>query len=132
GGISSKNDRKELMFRQKFSLLLPRGLKRKSHRLFSSVRPNSWYEENDLSLEDMRRITGRESDDEPIRASSKRKHATKSKRKVRNARKVRAKVEDEDEDEDLVDEEENEDNMRYSKKMLNERLVARAMSHYER
>jgi len=119
GGLSAQLDNNKLEFRKKFSMLLPQSLKRRPHMAYASVRPGNWYEKNDLRLEELARIGGQIDDSE---------EGSLSKRKKRY-RKLKAEMESDDEED--ADEEDVDEEPRYSKKALNERLVKRALRHYE-
>jgi hypothetical protein len=121
GGLAAERERNELDFRKRFSMLLPQSLKKNHHAAYTSVSPRNWYDRNDHRLDNLTRVTGTGHAEDGDRV-------VKVKGKARAA-KVNAKKAEEEEDEV---EEEPIGEPRYTKKALNQRLVARAMSHYDK
>jgi hypothetical protein len=127
GGLSAKLDRSEFEFRRKFSLLLPNSMRKSSHRAYASVTPRNWYEESDLSLEDLSKIGGNVGPEGEVIVSK-----GSGRRAAKGAKKGRAVKAQSVADEDVQEVQPEEiPASKYPKKLLKERLVARAMRDYK-
>jgi hypothetical protein len=125
GGLSSEIERSQQTYHQKFSMLLPKSLRRKHHVVHAKVAPANWYDRSFMRYEDMNKLEGYYPGEEGIEHASKRGRKRKAKAPAAAA-------------ETYVDlgetpaSEPMPGDPRYNKKQLSERLVARAMKHYER
>jgi len=123
GGMTSYLERNQHDYHRKFSMLLPKSLRRKHHVAYANVEPNSWYDRNYIRLDDMKKYGGQYGEvDRGVAAKGMGKHGHKAYARSRKA---------EPEDEVTIGKVEDTRDLRYPKEVVNKRLVARALSHYE-